>query len=111
MFDTYHLHLNDKKINKILKLLQMANESLQELLDRVSALEQGGVQTQQSLTNIAADITRIKEGLPTEGGIDAAGVEQLRTSLTNAENAITAAKSQAASLDLENEPAPPPPTE
>lgn len=94
-----------------IKKISMANESLQELLDRIGALEQGGVQTAQSLTNIAADITRIKDSLPTSGGIDAAGVEQLRTKLTNAETAINAAQSQAAGLDLENEPEAPAPTE
>lgn len=81
----------------------MQNESLQELKDRIGALEQGGVQTAQSLTNIAADITRIKDGLPTSGGIDAAGVEELRASLTSAEASISAAQNQAAALDSENE--------
>lgn len=81
----------------------MQNESLQELKDRIGALEQGGVATAQSLTNIAADITRIKDGLPASGGIDAAGVEELRASLTSAEASISAAQNQAAALDSENE--------
>jgi len=98
---------NSKKIDKILNLLKMANETLQELLTRVQGLEQSAVQTMQSLSNIDADIDRIKEGLPQTGGLTEAEVVELRSSLDQAQTAITAAKDAAASLDLENEPAPP----
>lgn len=97
-------------LKKILKLQIMSDQNLQELLAKVLNLEQSGIATAESLTNIAADITAIKEGLPATGGLTEEEVSTLRSSLTKAETAITNAKNAAASLDAEN-PAPTPPVE
>lgn len=53
-------------------------------------------QVVSSLTNIKDDITRIKENLPTDGGLTADEVATLRADLT-------AAVDKAVALDQENE--------
>lgn len=94
-----------KQFKIIIKKLTMSELNLQELLTKVQGLEQSGVEVQTSLTNIAGDITAIKEGLPATGGLTEAEVAIVRTSLERAELSITAAKNAAANLDAEN-PAP-----
>lgn len=95
-----------KQFQIIIKKLTMSELNLQELLTKVQGLEQSGVEMQTSLTNIAGDITAIKEGLPATGGLTEEEVATLRTSLESAEASITAAKNAAANLDAENPAAP-----
>lgn len=97
MFDTYHLHLSNKKLNQILKLLQMGQEQLTALTTKVDTLE-------TSLGNIRSDIQRIKDSLPASGGLTEAEVATLSTRLDTA-------LGNADALDKENEPEPEPPTE
>lgn len=81
---TINIYNNDQK------LLTMAEEILNELRAHVTA-------TNQSLTNIREDITRIVQGLPQDGGLTAEEVSILRQDLT-------ALSSNADTLDKENEP-------
>lgn len=67
----------------------MSQEILNELTGKVTGLK-------TSLTNIQGDITRIKNGLPTTGGLTEEEVATLRGELDTA-------VSQADSLDKENE--------
>lgn len=67
----------------------MSQETLDQLTAKVNAVT-------TSLTNIKDDITRIKEGLPTSGGLTEAEVSALSAQLD-------AAVSAADSLDKENE--------
>lgn len=106
MFNTYIIFENKElkqQLAKILNQLQMANETLQELKNRIAGLEQKADAAAQSLSNIGGDIARIKEGLPEEGGLSAAEVGDLRTSLDGLEAKVNGFASAAESLDKENE--------
>lgn len=83
MFDIY-LHITDNK-----KLLKMGKETADELKALAKA-------TATSLANIRADITTIKESLPTAGGLTEGEVDELRTELNNV-------ATEADVLDKENE--------
>jgi len=67
----------------------MAQETLDALMAKATAAE-------TSLTNIKADITKIKEGLPTTGGLTADEVATLSSKLD-------ALAGSADALDKENE--------
>lgn len=67
----------------------MSQEILDELQGKVN-------EANTSLTNIRADIQKIKDSLPAEGGLTAAEVATLRESLAGL-------ASGAAALDAENE--------
>jgi hypothetical protein len=73
----------------ILKKIIMAQETLDALMAKATAAE-------TSLTNIKADITKIKEGLPTTGGLTADEVATLSSKLD-------ALAGSADALDKENE--------
>lgn len=75
----------------------MSQETLDQLTGKVSAVT-------TSLTNIKDDITRIKDSLPTSGGLTEAEVAALSSQLD-------AAVTSADTLDKENEPEVPAPTE
>lgn len=91
-----HIHLDivdklttiEAKLNQLIKITTMSQETLDQLTAKIN-----GVTT--SLDNIKADITKIKEGLPTEGGLTAEEVATLSASLD-------AAVSKADALDQEN---------
>lgn len=99
MFDSYHIHIHQgsKQLNKILKLLEMSKEILDQLMAKVD-------QANTSLTNIRADIIRIKDSLPTTGGLTAEEVTVLAGRLDTLANDIN-------TLDKENEPEAPEPEE
>lgn len=99
-----NIYVGSKKLDKLLKLQKMANETLQELLTKVQGLEANADAVNTSLTNIAGDITRIKESLPAEGGLTAEEVATLKTALEGAEAKISALATSADTLDKENEP-------
>lgn len=92
-----HVHLEcletlnrlEAKLDNLLKITTMSQEILDELNNKVLGLK-------NSLTNIKADIQKIKDSLPTTGGLTEAEVASLRTSLDEA-------GTQAAELDAENE--------
>ena len=74
-----HIHREDEAeikqlLTKILKQTTMSNDVLQELQTKVDAAN-------TSLTNIRADIQKIKDSLPAEGGLTADEVATLRASL------------------------------
>lgn len=89
-----HIHREDeaeirKTLSVILKKVTMSQEILTELQGKVD-------DANTSLINIRADIQKIKDTLPAEGGLTADEVATLRTSLDNL-------ASGAAALDAENE--------
>jgi predicted nucleic acid-binding Zn-ribbon protein len=94
-----HIHFNvleklialEAKIDNLLNITTMSQEILDQLTAKVNAVT-------TSLANIKDDITRIKDSLPTSGGLTEAEVADLSAKLD-------AAVSQADTLDKENEPA------
>lgn len=89
-----HIHREDETeiknlLVQLLKKVTMSQEILAELQSKVDAAN-------TSLTNIRADIQKIKDTLPAEGGLTADEVASLRTSLDSL-------ASGAAALDAENE--------
>jgi ABC-type transporter Mla subunit MlaD len=82
-----------KEIVNLLKQIKHTTTMSQEILDSLNAKADAAA---ASLTNIKTDITKIKESLPTEGGLTADEVAQLSAKLD-------AVVSQADSLDKENE--------
>lgn len=104
MFDRINIFTNDKKISKILKTVTMSQEILQELQAKADAATTSLNQANTSLQNISADIQRIKDTLPAEGGLTAEEVEQLRASLDGVVNTAASNAAAADALDKENEP-------
>jgi hypothetical protein len=86
-----------EKLNKLIKLAIMSNAALEAAKAKVGEIE-------TRLTNIEEDISRIKENLPSEGGLTEAEVAELNTTL---DNVIAKAKG----LDEANEPEETEPTE
>lgn len=87
----------------IIKQLQMAAETLAEL-KALAQRANTALDTQSTaITNIAADIQRIKDGLPTTGGLNDAEVAELRTDLEAVATKAEAAATAADTLDKENE--------
>ncbi len=105
MFDKIYIFSDNKKLNKILKQQKMAQETLDQLLAKVTAQETSIASLTTSVSNIAADIQRIKDSLPTEGGLTAEEVAALSARLDEASTAAAGAATQADTLDKENEPA------
>lgn len=104
MFDKINIFVGNKKLNKILKIVNMSQEILQELQQKADAATTALNNANTSLTNISADIQRIKDSLPAEGGLSAAEVEQLRSSLDGVVTTASNTAAAADALDKENEP-------
>ncbi len=75
------------------------------MLAKVTAQEISIASLTTSVSNIAVDIQRIKDSLPTEGGLTAEEVAALSARLDEVSTAAAGAATQADNLDKENEPA------
>lgn len=105
MFNKYYITIGNKKLTQILKIVTtMADETLQELKALAQRASAGMDQANTSLANIKEDITRIKDGLPTAGGLTADEVAQLKVDLEGAAGKAEATAASADALDKENEP-------
>lgn len=92
MYNLFYFIATTALLLIIIKKISMSQETLDQLTGKVSAVT-------TSLTNIKDDITRIKDSLPTSGGLTEAEVAALSSQLD-------AAVVSADTLDKENEPAP-----
>lgn len=96
--------LNFVALYQILNIVTMSQETLAQL-KALAQRANAALDTQTTaLTNIAGDITRIKDGLPTTGGLTEAEVADLKADMEGVATKAETAASAADALDKENEP-------